>query len=100
MHIQNIIDEIQEVVNSCSVTTNGVIISVSNPDSFLFSWRLDNQENIGSSYYSKINNVQEAEEVIKYYYSGDENIINNLRKQNNFSENDELFLHLFLKVKA
>ena len=98
MIIQNIINEIQDIVNSCNVSTNGVVITVSNPDAFIFSWRLDNKENIASSYCAKIKNAEEAEKVIKHFFPEDTDTINNLKKVNKFSEDEDLYLHLFLKV--
>ncbi len=99
MSAELIIKEIQNIINSCSVNTNGVVLTVTNPDSFVYSWVLSNRENIGSSYHSKINNLKVAEDVIKHFFEDEVDILVNLKKYSQFTDKEDLYLHLYLNVQ-
>ena len=98
MSSELIIREIQAIVNSGSVNTNCTVITALNPNSFIFSWKLSNEENLGSSYFSKIDNLEIAENVIKHFFENDKDTLISLKKHSNFSEEKDLYLHLYLNV--
>lgn len=99
MSAKLIIKEIQNLVDSCSVNTNGVVLTVTKPDSFVYSWRLSNKENIGSSYHCKIDNLQVAEDVIKHFFEVEVDTLANLKKHSQFTDKEDLYLHLYLNIQ-
>jgi hypothetical protein len=76
-----------------------VVLTVTNPNSFIYSWKLSNKENIGSSYYSKIDNLQVAENVIKHFFEDEVDILANLKKYSQFTDKEDLYLHLYLNIQ-